>query len=94
MSIQGQQIDVNGLTPNVYVEGEREPVMLLHGFPDSNYLWRGVVPNLVDNGYRVIAPTSEDSRMTLQKTPRPWDQKEEPCISNSLQRQLLPLYLS
>ena len=35
VSIQGQQIEVNDLTLNVYVEGESEPVMLLHGFPDS-----------------------------------------------------------
>lgn len=56
MSIQGRQIEINRLTLNVYEEGQGDPVMLLHGFPDSNYLWRRVIPNLVDNGYRVIAP--------------------------------------
>lgn len=33
-----------------------KPVLLLHGFPDSIYLWRGVIPHLVKAGYRVIAP--------------------------------------
>lgn len=56
MSIPGQGIEINGLRLNVYDEGTGEPVLLLHGFPDSNSLWRGVIPNLVDNGYRVIAP--------------------------------------
>jgi len=56
MSITGQQIKVNDIQLNVYVEGEGEPVLLLHGFPDSNYLWRGVIPKLVKAGYRVIAP--------------------------------------
>jgi pimeloyl-ACP methyl ester carboxylesterase len=31
-------------------------VLLLHGFPVSNYLWRGIIPHLVKAGYRVIAP--------------------------------------
>jgi len=56
MSIRGQRIEVHGLTFNVYAAGAGEPVMLLHGFPDSNSVWRSVIPNLVDNGYRVIAP--------------------------------------
>lgn len=56
MSIPGTSVDVNGLTLNVLVEGEGEAVLLLHGFPDSNYLWRGVIPILVKAGYKVIAP--------------------------------------
>ena len=49
-------MDVIALALNVVVEGEGEPVLLLHGFPDSNYLWRGVIPNLVNSDYKVIAP--------------------------------------
>jgi len=49
-------MEINGLKLNVLVEGEGEPVLLLHGFPGSNYLWRGVIPRLVKSGYRVIAP--------------------------------------
>ena len=36
-------------------EGNGDPVLLLHGAPSSNYLWRNVVPHLSDNA-RVIAP--------------------------------------
>ena len=38
MSMNGQKMKINGRNLNVLVEGEGEPVMLLHGFPDSNYL--------------------------------------------------------
>ena len=38
MSLKGQKMEINGLTLNVLVEGEGEPLMLLHGFPDSNYV--------------------------------------------------------
>ena len=37
-------------------EGRGEPVLMLHGFPDSARLWRHQIPALVDTGYRVIAP--------------------------------------
>ena len=32
------------------------PVLLVHGFPDTAYLWRHQVPALVDAGHRVIVP--------------------------------------
>ena len=56
MSLQGTNIEINGLNLNVIVEGGGEPVLMLQGFPDSNYLWRGVIPHLVNAGYQVIAP--------------------------------------
>jgi pimeloyl-ACP methyl ester carboxylesterase len=31
-------------------------VLLLHGWPDSAYLWRNQIPFLVKNGFRAIAP--------------------------------------
>jgi pimeloyl-ACP methyl ester carboxylesterase len=35
---------------------DRDPVMLLHGFPDDPRTWDGVVPGLVAAGCRVIVP--------------------------------------
>ena len=49
-------LSVDGVDLNVVTAGEGEPVLLLHGFPDSAQLWRRVMPKLVDAGYRVIAP--------------------------------------
>jgi pimeloyl-ACP methyl ester carboxylesterase len=36
--------------------GKGQPVLLLHGFPDSHRLWNDVAPRLAAAGYRVIAP--------------------------------------
>ncbi|HWE89654.1 MAG TPA: alpha/beta hydrolase [Pseudonocardiaceae bacterium] len=32
------------------------PVLLIHGWPDSGYLWRRQIPALVEAGFRVIVP--------------------------------------
>jgi len=58
-------MDLNLVSRTVELAGERFPVvdvgtgpavLLLHGFPDSRFLWRHQVPALTDNSYRVIAP--------------------------------------
>ena len=56
MSITGQRLRINGLDFNVLVEGDGPDVLLIHGFPDSNAVWRNQIPALVEAGYRVIAP--------------------------------------
>src|SRR5207253_1730776 len=37
-------------------EGSGTPVVLLHGFPDTDDLWRNQVPALVKSGFRTIVP--------------------------------------
>jgi pimeloyl-ACP methyl ester carboxylesterase len=46
----------DGVTLAVRDDGQGRPVLLLHGFPDSSYLWRHQVPALVEAGMRAIAP--------------------------------------
>jgi len=46
---------LGGLRFNLVQAGEGPVVLLLHGFPDSLQLWRGVAPRLVTAGYRVVA---------------------------------------
>jgi pimeloyl-ACP methyl ester carboxylesterase len=36
--------------------GTGDPVVLLHGFPDTSAVWRHQIPVLADEGFRVIAP--------------------------------------
>ena len=46
---------VNGIQLHYVMGGEGEPVVLLHGYPQSWYEWRHVMPALAKN-YTVIAP--------------------------------------
>ena len=58
MASTSTNLAVNGLTFHVIEEGDPKgpAVLLLHGFPDSAYLWRNQIPVLAKAGYRVIAP--------------------------------------
>src|SRR5207302_7736289 len=49
-------LEIDGLRMHVVDEGEGPPILLLHGEPTSSYLWRNVIPPLVGNGYRAVAP--------------------------------------
>lgn len=58
-------LDVERATRIVEIDSEQFPVidhgdgpvvLLLHGFPDSRYLWRYQAPALADAGFRVLAP--------------------------------------
>jgi pimeloyl-ACP methyl ester carboxylesterase len=46
----------DGVSLHVEDYGGGKPVLLLHGWPDSSYLWRNQIPFLVANGFRAIAP--------------------------------------
>jgi pimeloyl-ACP methyl ester carboxylesterase len=46
---------VNGIQLHYVMGGEGDPVVLLHGYPQSWYEWRHVMPALAHN-YTVIAP--------------------------------------
>lgn len=52
----GLRIRVDDVTLNVVDEGQGEPVLLLHGFPDSSRLWRHQIAALTTAGFRAIAP--------------------------------------
>ncbi len=46
-----------GLRLHYVMAGERErTIVLLHGFPQTWWEWRRVVPTLVEAGFRVVAP--------------------------------------
>lgn len=48
-------VDLPGLRMHVAEAGSGEPVLLLHGFPQHWWEWRGVIPGLAKH-YRVIVP--------------------------------------
>jgi pimeloyl-ACP methyl ester carboxylesterase len=56
--VQRREVDANGLTFDVREAGpgDGEPVLLLHGFPETSYMWRGLMAALAENGYHCTAP--------------------------------------
>jgi haloacetate dehalogenase len=48
------RVAVRGADYLVGTSGSGRPLLLLHGFPQTHYCWRGVVPGLAEE-YRVIA---------------------------------------
>ena len=48
-------VDVDGLRVAVVDEGAGQPVLMLHGFPTWSYLFRKLIPPIVQAGYRCIA---------------------------------------
>lgn len=51
---QSRFIDVDGLRLHYLEAGSGEPVLLLHGWPTSSFLWRNVIGPIAENS-RVIA---------------------------------------
>ncbi len=56
LAVEHAQADVNGVRLHYVWRGEGEPVVLLHGFPETWWSWRHQVEPLARAGYRVIAP--------------------------------------
>lgn len=50
------RVEADGAGIEYQVTGAGQPVILLHGFPDSGRLWRHQVPVLADAGFQVIVP--------------------------------------
>lgn len=48
-------VHANGIRFHVAEAGQGEPLLMLHGWPQHWYMWRGVIPQLAET-YRVICP--------------------------------------
>lgn len=58
MGMTALELRVGDLTFDAVCEGPEDGrlVLLLHGFPQSSWSWRRVLPVLAEAGYRVVAP--------------------------------------
>ena len=52
---QGKFADVNGIRLHYLVAGKGDPVVLLHGFAETSYMWLPLIARLADK-HTVIAP--------------------------------------
>jgi pimeloyl-ACP methyl ester carboxylesterase len=53
---EGRTVKVNRISLHVEEYGKGTPVLLLHGWPDSSYVWRNQIPFLTRHGFRTIVP--------------------------------------
>jgi epoxide hydrolase 4 len=54
--MRSEYIDANGIRFHCITDGAGPLVVLLHGFPQSSYEYRHLVPALARAGYRAVAP--------------------------------------
>jgi pimeloyl-ACP methyl ester carboxylesterase len=56
VSFKHHRENVNGITMHYVMGGEGEAIVLLHGWPQTWYEWRGLMPILAKNNFTVIVP--------------------------------------
>jgi pimeloyl-ACP methyl ester carboxylesterase len=57
MTVEQHDIPANGMTFRCREAGASgEPVILLHGFPETSHMWIGLMERLAAEGYRCLAP--------------------------------------
>src|SRR6266511_3908356 len=62
------------LTPRGESRGD---VLLMHGFPESSYMWRDLMPALVGDGWRAVAPDLPGFGDSPPDPPGTWERKIE-----------------
>lgn len=58
-------------------EGSGEPVLLLHGYPESSFMWRHLLPELAGAGRRAIAPDLAGYGDSPADPPGTWERHVE-----------------
>jgi pimeloyl-ACP methyl ester carboxylesterase len=61
-------VEANGIRFHCRVDGEGPLVILLHGFPQTSYEYRHLVPALAGAGYRAVAPDMRGYGQTSRPT--------------------------
>lgn len=56
MDLEPQHVTANGVDFAYLAQGEGPLALLLHGFPDTAWTWRHLLPALAERGYRAVAP--------------------------------------
>jgi pimeloyl-ACP methyl ester carboxylesterase len=51
-----EKTPINGFLMHYVIGGKGDPIVLLHGWPETWFEWRDIIPELIANNYTVIAP--------------------------------------
>lgn len=57
--VEIKELPANGMTFRCRVcglENSGEPIILLHGFPETSHMWEGILRSFASRGYRCLAP--------------------------------------
>ena len=54
-SLSHHRVEIDGMRQHYLLAGSGEPVVLLHGFPETSHAWRKIIPALSEH-YTVVAP--------------------------------------
>jgi len=54
--VRTEFVTANGIRFHLRTDGDGPLVLLLHGFPQTSYMWEQVIPPLAARGFRVVAP--------------------------------------
>ena len=71
---------INGTRIAHGVHGEGIPVVLIHGTPSSSYIWRNILPRLVDEGYRVHV----FDLLGFGLSERPWNRETDTSVTGQV----------
>jgi len=71
--------EVEGLRLAHVDEGDGPPVVFWHGEPTWSYLWRNVIPPVLDAGFRCIAPDIVGFGRSDKPTDRGWYSYDRHC---------------
>jgi pimeloyl-ACP methyl ester carboxylesterase len=55
-SFSHQKMLVNGFLMHYVIGGKGDPIVLLHGWPETSFEWRHVIPELIAHNYTIVAP--------------------------------------
>ena len=58
-------------------DGSGRTILLLHGYPTSSYLWRNVMPDAAEAGWRAIAPDLPGFGDSPADLPGTWERQVE-----------------
>ncbi len=78
-------VNVNGIDLHVAEEGQGDPVLFCHGFPDTWRGWRRQMAAVTKAGYRTIAPDKEDGLYSLFHKPLPELRESMPGLRGYLE---------
>lgn len=56
---------VNGFLMHYVIGGKGDPIVLLHGWPETWYEWRHIIPELIANNYTVAWETQRDHKQDM-----------------------------